>query len=239
MEFVKYMIFSRQSNILVIVAHPDDEVLGCGGTICHFSQEGCKIYLCVLGEGITSRYQNRNECDSQYVSNLHKTSKKISKIQGYKESFYFSLPDNRFDTVPILDIIKKIELLIEQIRPATIFTHHYGDLNIDHSITYRAVLTATRPLQDFCVKNIYTFEIPSSTEWAFSTLANAGFQPNTFVDISKTIDQKIKALELYTGEVKDYPHPRSPKAIQCISQKWGSTVGFLYAEPFQLIRSVF
>jgi len=232
------MILSKNNKILVVAAHPDDEVLGCGGTVNRLAQEGSEIYLCVMGEGVTARYQNRKECDSQTISKLHKTSKEISKIQGYQDAFFFSLPDNRFDTIPLLEIIKKIELMIDQIKPDTIFTHHYGDLNIDHCITLKAVLTATRPLEDCSVKNVLTFEIPSSTEWNFNSSSNSVFQPNIFVDIYKTIEHKIKALELYTSEVKIFPHPRSPEAIKSISKKWGSTVGLLSAEPFQLIRSV-
>ena len=147
------------------------------------------------------------------------------------------LPDNRFDTVPLLDVIKIIEKLIEQLQPRIIYTHHGSDLNIDHAIVHRAVLTATRPLAGCSVREIYAFEVASSTEWAFGQFQPA-FQPNVFVDISATLETKVQALTLYESEARLFPHPRSPEALRAIARRWGSAVGVEAAEAFQLVRGV-
>ena len=222
-------------KVLVIAAHPDDEVLGCGGTIARLAQEGSELYTAILGEGITSRYVKREEADPAAVESLGTRSKQVAKLLGTVDVFLYNLPDNRFDTVPLLDIVKIIEELVERLRPKAVYTHSGGDLNIDHLIVHRAVLTATRPVRGSSVKEMYAFEVPSSTEWAFGQF-RPGFRPNVFVDISLTIDAKLKAMELYDTEVRSFPHPRSPEAIQATARRWGSVVGFECVEAFELIR---
>jgi len=224
-------------KILVIVAHPDDEVLGCGGTIARLTGEEHDVYLAILGEGITSRYDKREQADQEILKELQKRSRQVSKLLGVKELCLYDFPDNRFDTVPLLDIVKTVEKLINRFQPQVVYTHQGGDLNIDHIITHRAIMTATRPVENCPVKEIYVFEVPSSTEWAFGQFLPV-FSPNTFVDISKTLEQKIKAIKMYKGEAMEFPHPRSPETLRSIAIKWGSTVGLKAAEAFQLIRSV-
>jgi LmbE family N-acetylglucosaminyl deacetylase len=224
-------------NILVVAAHPDDEVLGCGGTIARLTQEGHDVYIAILGEGITSRYEKREEADQTLVKELQGRCKKAAELLGAKDLFLYDLPDNRFDTVPLLDVIKIIEGLIERLQPQVIFTHHGGDLNIDHVIVHRAALTATRPVGDQPVREIYAFEVPSSTEWSFQQF-DPTFHPNVFVDISKTVNVKIKALSCYNTEVRAFPHPRSPEAICAISRRWGTVVGREAVEAFEMIRSI-
>ena len=159
-------------RVLVIAAHPDDEVLGCGATIARLTQEGHEVYIAILGEGITSRYQQREQADRSLVEALHARGRQVAELLGVRDLFLYNLPDNRFDTVPLLDVVKIIEELIERLKPEVIYTHHGGDLNIDHVVTHRAVLTATRPVTDQPVQEIYAFEVPSSTEWTFGQ-----FQP--------------------------------------------------------------
>jgi LmbE family N-acetylglucosaminyl deacetylase len=224
-------------NVLVVSAHPDDEVLGCGGAIARLVGEGDRLYLAVLGEGITSRYEHREKADSSLVDGIRGRCKEAAEILGAEDLFLFGLPDNRFDTVPFLDIVKKTEKLVARLSPTVIYTHHEGDLNIDHSITYRAVLTAARPVQGSGVRDIYTFEIPSSTDWAFRQCEQV-FRPNVFIDITKTLDTKIKALSVYETEMRAFPHPRSPEAIQANARRWGSVVGCEAAEAFTLVRSI-
>ena len=224
-------------NVLVISAHPDDEVLGCGGTIARLAREGERVYLAVLGEGITSRYEDRKEADPSLVDGIRHRCKEAAKTLGAEDLFLFGLSDNRFDTIPLLDIVKKIEKLIGNLSPTIIYTHHEGDLNIDHSITYRAVLTATRPIQGNGVRDIYTFEVPSSTDWTFHQ-SGQSFQPNVFMDITETLETKIQALSVYETEMRAFPHPRSAKAIQANARRWGSGVGCEAAEAFELIRSI-
>lgn len=224
-------------DILVAVAHPDDEVLGCGGTISRLAQEGHDVYIVILGEGITSRYQQREQADLALVEALHNRSHQVAKVLGARDIFVHNLPDNRFDTVPLLDVVKIIEDLVASLTPEVIYTHHGGDLNIDHLVVHRAVLTATRPIQGQSVREIYAFEVPSSTEWAFQRFEPA-FRPNVFVDISGTLDIKVRALSHYDTEFRAFPHPRSPEALQAIARRWGSVVGCEAAEAFELIRAV-
>ena len=224
-------------NILVIAAHPDDEILGCGATMAKLADNGDEITVAILGEGITSRYASREEADPKELKALHAKCADALNCVGVKNYKLFDFPDNRFDSVPLLDIVKEIEKLINEVQPKIIFTHHGGDLNIDHVITHRAVMTATRPIEGCVVKELYAFEIASSTEWAFQDCGE-DFKANTFIDVSKYIDNKIRAMECYESEARPFPHPRSEKALHAISAKWGSTVGVHSAEAFQLIRKI-
>ncbi len=224
-------------NVLVIAAHPDDEVLGCGATIARLGQEGQEVYIAILGEGVTSRYQRREQTDRALLEALRARGQQVAKMLGSKELFLYSLPDNRYDTVPLLDVIKILEDLVRQLQPQVIYTHHGGDLNIDHVVVHRAVLTATRPTASHPVKEIYAFEVPSSTEWAFGQFRPA-FKPNVFVDITATLETKIQAMQLYESEMQAFPHPRSPEALRAIAHRWGSVAGLKNAEAFELIRSI-
>ncbi|MFX0195109.1 MAG: PIG-L deacetylase family protein [Candidatus Hodarchaeota archaeon] len=224
-------------NIVVIVAHPDDEVLGCGGTIARLARDQHEVYIAILGEGVTSRYHKREKAEKRLIQQLHARSHEVGRYLSTKEVFLFSLPDNCFDTVPLLDIIKIMEDLVSRLQPDVIYSHHGGDLNIDHQIVHRAVLTAARPLKNCPVKEIYAFEVPSSTEWAFQQFEPV-FHPDVFVDITETLETKVMAMQLYESEVQPFPHPRSPEAIRAIAERWGSMVGLEAAEAFKLIRAV-
>ena len=205
--------------VLVIAAHPDDEILGCGGTITRLAREGHTVYIAILGEGITSRYEQRDQADQALIEALHTRSQQVAEMLGAKDLFLYELPDNRFDTVPLLDAIKIIEELVERLQPQVIYTHHGGDLNIDHVVVFRAVLTATRPVAGCPVREIYTFEVPSSTEWALGQFQPL-FHPNAFVDISATLEVKIEAMALYESEARPFPHTRSPEALRAIARRW-------------------
>ncbi|MDP3703813.1 MAG: PIG-L family deacetylase [Candidatus Omnitrophota bacterium] len=223
-------------SVLVVAAHPDDEVLGCGGTIARLSRER-DVHIAILGEGITSRYRSRSATAKTELRRLHHQARAVSSHLRARSVQFGGLPDNRFDDVPLLEVVKKVEAWVEHVRPQTIYTHHPGDLNIDHTTTFRAVLTATRPMQGTPVKELYAFEIPSSTEWAFGRIAPV-FRPNAFMDISASIHDKTEAMQLYADEVRAFPHPRSTEALQAIARRWGSVVGVNYAEAFELIRSI-
>jgi len=224
-------------RVLVIAAHPDDEVLGCGATVARLAGEGHEVHAAILGEGLTSRYDHPEDMDRGLLDDIRQTSRRVADLLGVKEVHFRSFPDNRFDTVPLLSIIKEIEGLLEKVRPQVIYTHHGGDLNIDHVITARAVMTAARPLAGGPVKEIYAFEIPSSTEWAFSQFTPA-FSPNTFVDVSRTLEIKIQAMLLYESEARLFPHPRSAEALRAMARKWGGTAGVEAAEAFALVRRI-
>lgn len=228
---------SSKSKILIIVAHPDDEVLGCGGTIVRLTKQGNTVYTAFLGEGITSRYEQREDVDKKLIEELYACSRKAADVLGIEGTFTYNLPDNRFDTIPLVDIVKIIEKLIEKIKPSVVYTHHNGDLNIDHQIVHRAVLTATRPIENQPVREIYAFCVSSSTEWAFGNTFST-FHPNVFVNISETLESKIEAFSCYESEIRSFPHPRSQRAITAHARYWGSVVGCNAAEPFELVRLV-
>lgn len=224
-------------NVLVIAAHPDDEVLGCGGTMARLAREGHTVYVAILGEGITSRFQERDAADSALLEELHSHCPEAMAILGVEEPFLYSLPDNRFDTLPLLDVVKIVEELIEKTLPEVIYTHHGSDLNVDHQVVHRAVLTATRPIGEGAVREVYTFEVLSSSEWGFHHSADR-FRPQVFTDVSETLDLKCAAMEVYESEARDFPHPRSPEAIRALAKRRGSTAGFAAAEAFELVRAL-
>lgn len=227
----------NKSNVLVVAAHPDDEVLGCGGTIAKHVELESQVYVLILGEGISSRFKDRESVKKEEFCNLKKEAKDAADTLGIKEIFFSDFPDNSFDSVPILKIIKKIERIKDIIKPNIIYTHHYGDLNIDHSIVYKAVLTACRPLKDESVREIYSFEVPSSTEWSGPN-KETSFIPDRFVDISDTIEKKIEALRRYKYELRPYPHPRSIKGVRVLAARRGLETGLKFAESFKTIRAV-
>jgi len=219
--------------ILVVAAHPDDEVLGCGGTIARASEEH-EIRVLVLGEGMTSR-MDREQADSRVLERLRADATEAARLLGARAIEFEALPDNRFDQVPLLDIVKIVERQIERLKPDVCYTHHSGDLNIDHGLTFRAVMTATRPGADHHVREVLSFEVPSSTEWAFHCV-EPSFRPNVFVDVSGTIEKKIAAMSCYSTEIRPLPHPRSPEALRATAARWGSVIGVDCAEAFELIR---
>ena len=224
-------------NILVVAAHPDDEILGCGGTMARLAREGHEVRIAILAEGMSARYANREDADQKQLQHLHARAHQAAEKVGAKELVLCKLPDNRLDTVPLLDVVKLVEELVTRFRPEVIYTHHPGDLNVDHGVVHRAVLTATRPLAGQCVKEIYAFEVPSSTEWAFQRL-EPSFRANVFVDITGTLETKIEALACYDTETRTFPHPRSAEALRAIATRWGSVAGLPAVEAFELIRSV-
>lgn len=227
----------ESKRVLVVAAHPDDEVLGCGGTVARLATEGDEVRIAILAEGMTSREKQREQTDPEKLKHLHARAQQAAGKLNAKDLTLAKLPDNRLDTVPLLDVVKLVEDLIENFRPDTIYTHHAGDLNVDHGVVHRAVLTATRPVPGQDVRQVYAFEVPSSTEWSFQRLEPA-FRPNVFVDITRTLDRKIEALACYDTETRKFPHPRSPEALRAIAARWGSVAGFQAAEAFELVRSL-
>lgn len=224
-------------KVLVVAAHPDDEVLGCGGTIAKLTKGKHDLWIAILGQGVTSRYGRPDLAEPAEVEALRNASREVGKMLGAKDVFLHDLPDNRFDTVPLLDIVKVLEQLLERVHPDVLYTHHASDLNIDHVLLSRAVLTAARPIPGDRVREIYGFEVPSSTGWAFGQLG-PDFLPNVFVDIKQTLMSKIDAMRRYRSEVRTFPHPRSPEAITALAQFRGSAVGLEAAEAFTLVRKL-
>ena len=230
----------KNKKIMIVAAHPDDELLGLGASmhkLIHHYQ--VQTHVVILGEGITSRADSRDT--EQWKEELKEHKKNIRQAQeriGYHSVSVHDFPDNRFDTVALLDLIKVIEKEKTAFKPDIIFTHHGGDLNIDHQRTFEAVVTAVRPMEHETVKTIITFETPSGTEWQSSSDPRA-FTPNLFMEISEEdLQAKIDGMEEYRFEKRLYPHPRSPEALRIYAQQTGITVGRKYAESFCLIRGI-
>jgi len=219
---------------MIIAAHPDDEILGCGGTVARLTQEGKaeadEVFTLILSNGITSR----DNWDKKELEDLKVKSAEANYMVGVPWIAIEDLPDNQFDKVPLLDVIKKIDKHIKFHLPDIIFTHYANDLNIDHRITYQAVITATRPMQNESVKEIYSFEVLSSTEWNYPTT----FSPDTFYDITDTLNTKLQALACYDSEMRDSRHPRSMTGVWNNAKMWGLKSGLEYAEVFKTVRCI-
>lgn len=220
----------------MVAAHPDDEILGCGGTIARHVAEGDQVSILIVAEGATARGEN-GEVVGVELAALKEAAAQAARVLGAENPIMLGLPDNRLDSIPLLDIIHSIESVITKTAPSVIYTHHHGDLNIDHHIVHSAVLTACRPLPAQSVRQIFTFETVSSTEWAIVT-PNHQFSPTRFVNIGETMDKKIKALSCYHMEMRPFPHARSIDAVEALAKLRGSSVGLVAAEAFQVIRDI-
>ena len=225
-------------NILIIAAHPDDDILGCGATINKLQMLGSKISILFIGEGTSCRYEdiknNKIKIDKNIKirNNFGIKSLNFLKVKNYK---FLNLPCGRLDTIPILEITTKIEEYITLIKPDTVFTHSNLDNHNDHQIVSRATMQATRPNVLNDVKNILFYEVPSSSEWSFKDT----FSPNYFVSISeKNLNAKIKAMNYYKTEIKKYPFPRSKEGLRTFAMYRGLQSGNKLAEAFKIIRII-
>ena len=222
-------------SVLCIVAHPDDEVLGVGGTLARHAADGDDVHICILSDGVTSRYDEPDAADAE-IEQRRQRAQQAADTLGATVSLH-GFPDNSFDTVPLLDIVQTIEAEIADHNPDIVYTHHYGDLNIDHELTCRATITATRPLPDTEIERVLAFETLSASEWSIPSPDNA-FQPTSFVDVSDHLSTKIEALSTYEAELREPPHPRTVDTVKKNAEVWGSKAGLPAAEPFELLREV-
>lgn len=226
-------------KILVVAAHPDDEVLGCGATIAKLAQSGCEVHVILAAEGLTSRQQSRDQAQlKNEFDELYAKAKKANDVLGVKSLEFLGFPDNRMDSVDLLDITKKIEAKLETFAAQEIYTHFPCDLNIDHRLLSEAVLTATRPMPGQVVKKVYFFEVPSSTDWKFGGAEQTFFSPNVFVNIETTLPLKLKALSHYDSEMRPFPHARSLENLENLAKVRGAHVGYKAAEAFVLARAL-
>jgi len=221
------------SEILVVAAHPDDEILGCGATLARHAAAGDRVHVFILATGLTAR----GAVGKGALEALQAAARRAAQAVGAEAPDFAGFPDNRLDGMELLDIVKTIEAKVEALQPEIIYTHHGGDLNIDHRIACEAVATACRPLPGASMRAIYAFETLSSTEWAVASTHTA-FRPNHFVDVNGHMAAKLAALEAYSSEMRPWPHARSVEAVQALAAFRGANVGCAAAEAFSVIREL-
>lgn len=227
------------NRVLVIAAHPDDEVLGCGGTIARHAESGDEVQVLIVAEGATSRQESRDRINAAAeLSALAQAAEKAGSILGASGVELLDFPDNRLDSLPRLDLIKHLEERINSHQPEIVYVHHSGDVNVDHRRLHEAVVTACRPTPGHSVRRLLSFEVVSSTEWQPPGSAPA-FNPNFFVDISAQLARKRDALVAYAGEMRPWPHARSLEAVEHLARWRGAQVGVEAAEAFSLLRQIF
>ncbi|MDO8592407.1 MAG: PIG-L deacetylase family protein [bacterium] len=215
-------------KILVIAPHPDDEVMGCGGTVKRYAKEGSDVFLCIVTKAYTP------EWSEDFIKNRKKEIAGANKVLGIKKTFFLDLPTVRLDTLPQKELNEKLTAVIEKVRPEMLFIPHCGDLNNDHRLIFESCLVAARPINN-SIKSILAYETLSETEWG---LPNIPFVPNAYSDISSTLKKKIEAMRCYGSELRKTPHPRSLEIISALAKKRGSEIGLVAAEAFMLIREI-
>jgi N-acetylglucosamine malate deacetylase 1 len=224
------LLLKKMNKVLIIAAHPDDEVLGCGGTIAKHTSKGDIVHVLFMTNGEGSRDESSNHDAINRQSMAHNSA----NILGIDSITFLNFPDNSLDSIPLINIIKKIEDKLSNYKPKIIYTHHVGDLNVDHQVTHKAVMTACRPLPGFSVEKIFSFGVLSSTEWSITK----SFQPNFFVEISETLKLKLSAMESYTTEIQRPPYARSIESINALARNYGSSIGVDFAEGFMVNRII-
>ena len=218
-------------RVLVVAAHPDDEVLCAGGTIARHVGDGDTVHTAILCEGASIRY------GSERVAEINDQAHKAAEILGVQDLTMFDLPDQRLDTIPISDVAAPVEQMVSQFDPEVIYTHYGGDINRDHQIVAEAVAVAARPYPAPRVREILMFE-SASLSWGTTHFTHRSFDPTLFVDISGTLDRKLEAMTAYQTEQRDFPHPRSIEALRDQARYWGSRINRQAAEAFAPLRIV-
>jgi LmbE family N-acetylglucosaminyl deacetylase len=224
----------QADSVLVVAAHPDDEILGCGATLARHCAEGARVAILLLTDGVGARCP---EDHAQELSRRQAAARRACAELGVSDVTLLIHPDNRLDQVPLLDIVQDIEKVVARVSPQAIYTHHAGDVNIDHRRVHDAVIAVSRPQPGCSVRQLLFFETPSSTEWR-PPASMVSFAPNWFVDVTDFLPKKLAALEIYADELRAFPHPRSIEAVEHLARWRGATVGVKAAEAFELGRLV-
>jgi LmbE family N-acetylglucosaminyl deacetylase len=222
-----------KNKILVVVAHADDEALGCGGTLIKHRDAGDEIRIIFMTDGVGARSKSEQISQEQRLAAQTKVCQQLTIGNFYN----FDFPDNNMDSITLIKVVQSIENITQEFQPNIIYTHHGGDLNIDHQVVHRAVMTASRPQPNHSVTKILAFEVNSSTEWSTESIGGH-FIPNYFIDISKQITEKERLLEHYHAEMREYPHTRSIEGVINRNKTRGNSVGLKAAEAFMLIREI-
>ncbi len=219
-------------TVLIVASHPDDEILGAGATLARHAAEGDAVHILILAEGATAR---PGADGASETAALRSAAEGAARAIGAAPPRLLGLPDNRLDSLDLLDVVQPIERAMAEIRPCTVYTHFHGDLNRDHGITAEAVEIACRPLPGQSVRALHAFETMSSTEWG---VAGGTFAPNLYVDIATHLDMKIRALKCYESEMRSFPHARSYEAIEALARLRGAQSGLAAAEAFVTRREL-
>ena len=220
-------------EVLVVAAHPDDEILGCGGTMARHVAEGDTVRILIVADGVTARVG----AGQSEIMARESAARTAAAAVGAQQPTFLRMPDNRLDSLPLLDVIRPIEAALAANPPDIVYTHHGGDLSVDHRMVHRAVMTACRPLPGTTINTLYGFEVPSSTAWAGPGLT-LSFEPTRFVGIESIVAAKRMAMAAYATEMRPFPHPRSPQAIEALERHRGADAGLPAAEAFVVLRSV-
>ena len=223
-------------KVLVIAAHPDDEVLGMGGTIAKLVKEGSVVDVLIVTDGSSSQYRESDRL-GEIIEAKKLETRNCANVLGVRDIYYGGLPDMKLDCTPHIDINQAIERVIDKVQPDTVFTHFWGDVNMDHQNVYKSTLVTVRPVLGQVVRNLYCYRVPSSTEWT-PNKEDTMFMPNYFVDIEQYAEQKYKAFACYSTELRDYPHPRSVQYLRESDKAAGLRVGMLAAEEFVMLRKL-
>lgn len=218
-------------NILVIAPHPDDEILGVGGTIAKHTSFGHNVYICIATKGTPPMFSKES------VEKVKNEAINAHKVLGVKDTYFLDFPAVKLEECPKYELNASISRIIAQVKPEVVYLPHRGDIHLDHKIVFDSSMVALRPLGNEKAKEIYCYETLSETEWDAPNITNA-FIPNTWIDISDFIDIKKKAISMFESQIKSYPHPRSIKAIEALSEYRGSNMGIKNAEAFMLIRKI-
>lgn len=226
----------KTRRVLVVAAHPDDEILGCGAAMARHADEGASVRVLILGEGVTSRRGLSKSAQAKALKELHAVAARAGCVVGAERVTLSRFPDNRFDAVPLLEIVHAVEAEAEEFRPDLVYTHGAYDLNVDHQRTCEAVKAAFRPLPGAPCREVRHFEVPSATEWRFDRARS--FRPDIWLDVSTTLERKLRALEVYGAEMRPFPHPRSLEYVRALAELRGSQAGAAAAEAFVLSRRV-
>lgn len=221
-------------KVLVVAAHPDDEVYGMGGTIAKLASQGHEIHTLIVTDGCTAQYADRPDLPD-IIMKKHAEALEANRLLGVREVHFGAFPDMKLDTVPHVQVNRLIEETVDAVQPDAVYTHFGGDVNLDHQMVYRSTLVAVRPVPGQTVRELYCYRVPSSTEWS-PQLSYTSFLPNTMTDISGFEDTKEQALLVYQTETRSYPHPRSPRYVRETDRARGLEWGLGPAETFWQLR---
>jgi N-acetylglucosamine malate deacetylase 1 len=234
----KNIVSATSASVAIVAAHPDDEVLGCGGTAARLAAEGCAVHVLLMADGEAARTSKAAAAVTrEKVAARGAAARRAGAILGCASVELLTFPDNRMDGLELLEVVQAVERFVDRHRPSLLLTHHSSDMNVDHRIVHEAVSVACRPQPGHCVRELLFFEVPSSTEWRPRDAA-APFAPDWFVDISASLEKKLEALNAYATELRAFPHPRSPAAVRALAQWRGASAGFAAAEAFVLGRKL-